>query len=144
MKRDDSIDKFMTFTPHTVNAEIPLDKAYTLMKQYQVRHLPVLSAGKLVGILTERDVFLARALEKDRGLRVEDAMTPEPYSVLREASLAEVANDMAVRNYGSAVVRSEEGAVCGIFTAVDALRALGEGKASVKQAQGDRAEGRAR
>ena len=56
-------------------------------------------------------------------LAVEEAMSQEVYSVSPKASLREVAQTMAERKYGSAVVM-EGNQVRGIFTTVDALRVL--------------------
>ena len=75
--------------------------------------------------MSQRDLYL---LETLRGVdatseTVEEAMTPEPYTVPPDASIEEVAREMAQHRYGSAVV-VDGGAVVGIFTSVDGLRAL--------------------
>jgi acetoin utilization protein AcuB len=54
---------------------------------------------------------------------VEDAMSDEPFVVAPDALLEEVAQAMAERRHGSALV-VEKAAVVGIFTSTDALRAL--------------------
>jgi CBS domain-containing protein len=50
-------------------------------------------------------------------------MSRDPYTTTPSAPLEEVARDMADRKYGSAVV-VDHGKVVGLFTTVDALRAL--------------------
>jgi acetoin utilization protein AcuB len=52
----------MTTTPHTIGVEQTLAKADKVMHELRVRHLPVLSGGKLIGILTDRDVKLVESL----------------------------------------------------------------------------------
>ena len=92
-----------------------------------MRHLPVLDGGRIVGIVSERDLQLLETLRGVRpaDVRVEAAMTPDPYTVSPQASLSVVANEMARHKYGAAVV-AERGRVLGIFTAVDALNTVVE------------------
>ena len=96
-----------------------------MMKKFSIRHLPVLEGGKLVGILTERDVTLVETL---RGLNLEevrvlDAMSPDVFTVGPKASVRQTATEMADHKYGSVVVVDGDH-VAGVFTTVDALRAL--------------------
>lgn len=56
-------EKFMTTTPHSIGVEQPLSRAHAMMREHGVRHLPVLHAGKLLGMLTERDLQLVESLE---------------------------------------------------------------------------------
>lgn len=116
----------MTASPHTINADLNLTAAKSMMKKYGVRHLPVRSGGKLVGVLTDRDLKLGVSLDKAENLAVEEVMTPEPYSVTPNTSLAEVVKQMAKKKYGCAIVTEKQGAVVGIFTASDALRVMAE------------------
>jgi acetoin utilization protein AcuB len=53
------------------------------------------------------------------------AMTEKPYSVSPDTPLDEVAHTMASEKFGSAVV-VQNGHVVGVFTTVDACRALGD------------------
>ncbi|MFO0728894.1 MAG: CBS domain-containing protein [Myxococcota bacterium] len=122
-----SIQKYMTTSPHTIGREQLLSTAQALMAKHRIRHLPVLDGGALIGMITERDIALVSGL-KDADLerlKVEDAMSPVPFSVQPESKLDEVADEMAQYKYGSAVVTSH-GKVVGIFTAVDALAAFAE------------------
>jgi len=84
-----------------------------------------LHGGKLVGLVSERDLDVVGALPGSRQLAVEDAMVPDVYVISEDASLAKVAADMARLKVGSAVVLKGE-QVVGVFTAVDGLRALAE------------------
>ncbi len=124
--KDQIIDDFMTYSPHTINSGLPLKAARDLMKKYGVRHLPVQVAGHLVGMISDRDLKFASAFDKEGTLLVDDIMTPDPFSVLPGTLLGEVVEKMATNRYGSAVIQQAGGRVIGIFTAVDALRALSE------------------
>lgn len=122
-----SIQKFMSNAPYTIGPDQPLALAHTMMREHQIRHLPVLHGGKLVGMLTARDLALVETLEGVRPSEtlVEDAMSTNIYQVEPDAPLDEVTSEMAEHKYGSAVVASN-GKVVGIFTTVDACRALTE------------------
>ncbi len=122
-----SIAKYMTTLVYTIGADQPLAYAHTTLRQFGVRHLPVLRAGRLVGMLAERDLALVETFKDvdPSRIRVEDAMSHEVYGVSPEAPLDEVAREMAEHKYGSAVVLDHD-KVVGIFTTVDACRALSE------------------
>jgi acetoin utilization protein AcuB len=126
MKQMPKVERVMTAMPHTIGKRIPLSQAMNMMREHRFRHLPVLEEGKLVGVLTDRDIKLASAFQGPGQLTVEDVMTPDPFSVLPTASLDDVVGEMAERKYGCAIVRQGNGKVVGIFTAVDGLRFLSE------------------
>ncbi|MCC6747029.1 MAG: CBS domain-containing protein [Deltaproteobacteria bacterium] len=115
----------MTASPHTVGADQSLTAAHKLMRKYQIRHLPVLDGGKLVGLVSQRDLHLLETLRDviPEDVRVDDAMTRDPYTVTPTTLLRDAAAYMADDKIGSAVV-VEGGKVVGIFTTTDALRAL--------------------
>jgi acetoin utilization protein AcuB len=122
-----TIQKYMTTTPHSIGVEQTLSVAHTMMREHKIRHLPVLHGGKLLGILTERDLRLVESLAgvDPTKVKVEDAMSTVVYSVSPETPLDEVVGTMGEHKYGSAVVMQNE-KVVGIFTTVDVCRALAE------------------
>lgn len=126
MKNQWTVQQFMSSIPRTIGADQSLKKAMDIMQENQIRHLPVLEGGKLVGVLTERDIAVARSFQGSAELKVEGVMMPTSYSVLPDTPLAEVALQMSQHKYGSAVVQNRIGEVIGIFTTQDALRALSE------------------
>lgn len=122
-----TIQKFMTTTPHAIGAEQTLVAAHRAMHEHQIRHLPVLHGGKLVGVVTERDLALIEALKDvdPANVTVEDAMSTSVYTTDPSAPLDEVVKEMAERKYGCCIAM-QNGKVVGIFTMVDACQALGE------------------
>lgn len=122
-----AISRYMTPAPHSIGDEQPLLEAHHMMKQHSIRHLPVLRGGKLVGILTERDLAVIENLSgvDPHSTPVEEAMNSNAYAVHPEAPLDEVVDEMARFKYGSAIVM-QNNKVVGIFTTVDACRALHE------------------
>lgn len=121
------IERYMTKSAHTIGREQTLATAHRVMREHGFRHLPVLDGGKLVGIVSQRDLHLIETLAdvNPDEVHVEEAMTSEVFTVAPDAPLAEVARRMADQKYGSAVVMTGN-KVVGIFTAVDAERALAE------------------
>jgi acetoin utilization protein AcuB len=119
------IRQFMTAAPHSIGRDQPLSLAHERMRAWGIRHLPVLEAGKLVGVLSQRDALFVETLRDvdPEKVPVEDAMSSDVYIVGPDVPLAEVAAEMADHKYGCAVV-TEGPRIVGIFTTVDALRAL--------------------
>lgn len=119
------IAQHMTRAPHCIQLDEPLHQAHRLMRARRVRHLPVLKGDELVGVVSERDLYL---LETLRGIDmakepVSEAMTDQPYAVSPESKLKDVVHEMLRKKYGSAIVVHDH-KVVGIFTRSDALKAL--------------------
>jgi acetoin utilization protein AcuB len=125
LNQSNPIRDYMTPTPKTIGFDQPLEAASVSMRKLNVRHLPVLKAGKLVGIVSERDVNLLLTFASQDALKlpVEEAMSTDPYITSADRPLSEVAKTMAEKKFGSALVMDGE-KVIGIFTAIDALNAL--------------------
>ena len=124
-----TIRQFMTPAPETIAADLTLAQAKGRMYQIQARHLPVVHDGELVGVLSDRDISLIESVEGDLDkLLVRQAMTQVPFTCGPGAHLHAVAAEMAAHKYGSAIVvdREHPGHVVGVFTTVDALRALAQ------------------
>jgi len=121
------IQKYMTTGIQTIGDEQPMAVAHRMMREQHIRHLPVLHQGKVVGIVTDRDLHLVEALQDvdPTKIAVSEAMTPDPYVVSPSTSLDEVVATMAAKKYGSVVV-SDHGHVVGIFTTVDACSAFAD------------------
>lgn len=118
----------MTHQPHTIGDEQTLANARERMRHWGVRHLPVLRGGHLVGVVSSRDIALVESLpgvDIER-VTVDDAMSEDPWTVTRDAKLADVARVMAEQKLGTAIVVDDDNAVVGLFTTTDALRALAE------------------
>ncbi|MCC6559323.1 MAG: CBS domain-containing protein [Polyangiaceae bacterium] len=115
----------MTRAPRTLEADATLAQAHEIMREEGFRHLPVLERGKLIGLLSQRDLHLIETLRDvdPEKVRVREAMVSHPYFVPPDARLAEVVAEMADHKFGAAVVM-ENGKVVGMFTTVDALRAF--------------------
>ncbi len=120
------IDEFMTRCPVVVAPRTTVTEAARLLRENGIRHLPVVDGGALVGLVTDRDLHLVQSLvDVEPGtVTVGNVMEPDPFCVASSTPLHEVVSRMAAGKLGSAVVLEGTG-VSGIFTTIDALRALG-------------------
>ena len=127
MKSIPEIRKYMSVTPQTIGADQTMARAHAVMREHRVRHLPVLTAQRLVGVLSDRDLHMVETLRDvdPERVRVDEAMTQDVYTVTPDAPLEEVVKAMATHKYGSAVV-VDHAHVVGIFTTVDACRAFAD------------------
>jgi len=121
------VQKYMTTQPHTIGHDQTLEHAKKLMHDLRIRHLPVLKGGQLIGMLSERDINLVLTFESPEAaqLKVAEACTERPYTTSPNTPLNEVVAHMAEKRMGSAVIMDNQ-KVVGIFTDVDAMRALAE------------------
>lgn len=127
MKSIPLVEKYMSTSPHTIGSDQTLHKAEEMMREYRIRHLPVLEGGRLVGILSDRDVKLVETLKDvdPNEVTVAEACNQDLYTVSPKAPLNEVCAEMALHKYGSVLVLDNNKLV-GIFTWVDALIAFNE------------------
>ncbi len=133
---DTPIRSLMTASPACIAAHRTLADAWSEMQRERVRHLPVLEGGVIVGMISQRDLGLlgAQVPGKLADIRVEEAMSSDPYIVSADAPLRAVVGTMAARRIGAAII-VERGDVSGVFTTTDAvgvLQKLLEGGASLE------------
>ena len=113
MKQAPRVRDYMTASPTTATPTMNLNEAFDLMLKHNVRELPVVEHGKVVAIVTDRDlreipptypVFRDQDSIRQymRTLKVTDAMTPDPL-VVEPDSLLVTAAQMLIRYKISAV-----------------------------------------
>jgi acetoin utilization protein AcuB len=119
----------LTPFPHSVEVDAPVAEAREFMHEHDIRHLPVTEHGKLIGIISDRDIKLLLSedfkIESKDELKVRDAYVVDPYIVDVCEPLERVLDTMAERHIGSALV-TKKGKLVGIFTGVDACRHFAE------------------
>jgi len=121
------IFKYMTTSPHTVDEKDSIANAAKKMAEHRIRHLPVMSGSKVVGLLSLRDINVIETLQgvDPKTVTVDAAMATQPYQTDAMTPVTEVASTMAEHKYGSAIV-VQNNEVVGMFTTVDACRVLAE------------------
>jgi CBS domain-containing protein len=117
----------------SLNRGDTLDFAGDVMSLGQIRHLPVLDEGRLVGVVSQRDLLassLSRLLEDDAGrqrrflrtVRVTEVMNCEPITVSPETTTEEAARLMLRHRIGCLPVLDPTGTPVGLLTETDLLR----------------------
>lgn len=121
------IQKYMTPAIHFATPSESVLVAYRRMLEHDIRHLPVVDADRLLGVLFKSDLKLIESLPDGtvEKIPVADLMVTEFYTVGPDEALDVAAREMSKRKYGSALV-VQRGQVVGVFTTTDALKALSD------------------
>jgi len=122
-----SIMNYMTVAPLSVGSDQNIDEAHKIMQGNRIRHLPVMTAGKISGMISDRDIKLALSL---RGVdssktKIEEISSSDVFIVKSDAKLDDVVKTMADKKVGSVLI-VDNNKLVGIFTTIDALMALHE------------------
>lgn len=128
------VRELMTTDVTTVGRNDELTIADDIMKMKRFRHLPVVEEGRLVGILTQRDLFhaaLSTALnfgekaQKEflKTVVVKEVMTEEVLTIDPGADVKEAARRMIEHKIGCLPV-VENGKLVGIVSETDLLRVV--------------------
>lgn len=134
MRLKDMVSGWMTGRPETVRPDQPVLEAYALMCSLGIRHVPVVEKGRLVGILSDRDLLKrgplggggqdGQRLAKLFAMPVHEIMTcDELKTATPMTTLQEAAFTMAETRTSALPVLDGENLV-GIITSHDLLRAL--------------------
>jgi acetoin utilization protein AcuB len=110
----------------TVSPDDPASLARATMRRHRIRHLVVVEDGRLVGIVSERDLGGTRGAASRRDRSVRDLMAADPVSASPATTLRQAANLMRGRTVGCLLV-VDDGRVVGIVTTTDLLDQLGRG-----------------
>ena len=129
-----SVKEWMTPDPVTIDPHTILPEASRLMKECNIRRLPVVEKGQLVGIVTLGDIreaapAAATALSIYEltytlaRMTVDAIMTRDPFTVSPDTSIEAAARLMLDRRIGGLPVVAD-GRLVGIITESDIFRLL--------------------
>ncbi len=129
------IKDWMTRDPVTITDDTSLIRAIHIINERRFRRLPVMSAGRLVGLVTDRDLKAAspsKATTLDvhemyylmAEMPVKEIMSRDPITVSQEATVEEAAQIMLAHTISGLPVVDAGGSLVGIITQSDILRAL--------------------
>ena len=107
----------------TITPDKRVGQALQLMQKHQIRHLPVLTGGRMVGWITSRDlreVLLASMMEK---ITVADVMIKAPLSVTTDTGVEEAARLIMEHKIGGMPVMDGDRLV-GMITMLDVIGAF--------------------
>lgn len=121
----------MTPFPYSIEIGDHVAKAKALMKEHDIRHLPVTKDGELTGIVSDRDLQWVIAMVASNRLSSEEDITvgeiyqKDVYKADLEERCDFVLENMAERHIGSTLI-TKHGKLVGIFTSTDACRAFAD------------------
>ncbi len=129
------VEKWMTRDPVTIEDSASIIEAVHLMKEKDVRRLPVMRKGRFVGIVTDRmikDYSPGKATSLDTWevhymlskTPVSEAMNPKPYTIAPEAELIDAAQLIHDRKLYGLCVTDPAGNLVGILTITNIMEAL--------------------
>jgi acetoin utilization protein AcuB len=129
------IKDWMTKDPITISEDTSMIKAIHIMKDRRFRRLPVAAVGKLVGIVTDRDLKEAapsKATTLDvhelyyllAELQVKEIMSQNPVSVSEDDTVEHAAQVMLDHTISGLPVVNAGGQLVGIITQSDVFRAF--------------------
>jgi acetoin utilization protein AcuB len=119
----------------TVDVNDSMQTAMKLLKQHDIRMLPVLKNGKLIGIVTDRDLKRTSASDATTlevhellylisTLKVEQIMTPNPITVPFDFTVEETAEVLLKHKISGVPVLDEKGSLAGVITQTDIFRVI--------------------
>jgi CBS domain-containing protein len=112
--------EIMTSAVTTASSDTPLRDVAAMMREGDMGAVPVVDAGKLVGIVTDRDIVVRAVAEgKDASTRVSEAMTSEIFSVGPDDFVFEVIRLMGDKQIRRIPVVTESGELAGIISMAD-------------------------
>jgi len=119
----------MTREVIVVPPELSLDVAWRVMQRRRIRHLPVVSSGILLGMLSDRDLLLCATLTDDGAivappLPVATAMTLSPMTCTTESTVSSIAELMIERRIDAVPVVTSGDRIVGLVTSIDLLALL--------------------
>ena len=119
VRRVKKCESGMVIDPLTIQSSATLQTALDLMNNHGFSGLPVVDNGRLLGILTARDVRFETRLDQ----RVGDVMTKDPITVGEGTSVDEAKRILHKHRIEKLLVVSATGTLVGLVTVRDILKA---------------------
>jgi len=141
------VSKWMSKNVITIDVDDSMQEAVKLMKQRDIRMLPVLKKRKLVGVVTDRDLKRASASDATTldvhellylvsKIKVGNIMTKDPITVPQNFTVEETAVVLLKNKISGAPVVDQNGQLVGTITQTDLFRVLvsltGVGKGGIQ------------
>lgn len=122
-------DRLMVLDVTSIDRDTPLKVAWHIMTELEVRHLPVVENGKLLGILSDRDLLI-RAQRTISGafefpdLCAAEVMSFHPVTCSAHTSVTKLAALMLEHHIDSVPIVNDAMDLLGIVTSTDLLKVL--------------------
>ena len=119
----------------TIDVDDSIQDAIGRLKEHNIRMLPVMKKGKLVGIVTDRDLKEASASDATTleiyellylisKIKISEIMSKNPITVPLDYTLEETAEILLKKKISGAPVLDHEGNIVGTITQTDLFKAL--------------------
>jgi len=108
----------------SVTRDTEFHAAFDLMRHRNIHHLPVVEAGRVVGIVAERDLLLAAANFGPALVPVGEIMRSPVACISPRASLRSAARLLVLRHIGSLPVLDARKALVGMITETDVFKVM--------------------
>jgi len=119
------VESYMSRAPITIRDDTDYWKAFEIMQEKDLHHIPVVNENnKVVGILTRRDLKIAAMHFGEAQVEVSEVMHSPVVTIAPGELLAEAAKQMIDNRIGGLPVLDANGQIVGILTETDLLRAL--------------------
>jgi len=135
MKKRTPVSKIMTTEIITLNTSDSLETAESLFKKNKIRHIPVVSGSKIIGMLSYTDLLrisFADAVGDDdeevdsvvyNMFTIEQVMTKNLVKVNSESTIKDVAEILSKKEF-HAIPVVDDGTIVGIVTTTDLINYL--------------------
>lgn len=119
----------------TIDINNSMMDATRKLREHHISMLPVMKKGKLVGIVTDRDIKKASASDATTlevhellyiisNIKIKDLMTKNPFTVPPDYTIGETAELLLEKNISGVPVLNKKSDVTGVITKSDIFRAL--------------------
>jgi acetoin utilization protein AcuB len=129
------VENWMSKDVVTIDVNDSMQDATRLLKEHNIRGLPVMENGKLVGVVTDRDLKKASASDATTleihellymisRIKVKEIMTKNPITIPVDSTIDAAAEVLLENKLSGAPVVDDKGQVVGIITQIDIFRVI--------------------
>ena len=129
------VGNWMTKDVISVDVNDSMQDAAKLIRKHKIKRLPVMENGKLVGIVTDRDIKRASASDVTTleihellflisEIKISDIMTKNPITIPSDYTIDEAAQILLEHKLSGAPVVDDRGQIVGIITQTDIFKVL--------------------
>ncbi|NPA95707.1 MAG: CBS domain-containing protein [Thermodesulfobacteria bacterium] len=129
------VKEWMAKDPIVIDENTSIMKATQMMKEHRIRRIPVVRDGKLIGIISDRDIKEAapsKATSLDvhelyyllSEIKVKDIMTPDPITLKENDSVEKAAVIMLENRISGIPIVDDNNHVIGVITQTDVFKVM--------------------